>query len=413
MTEATRRVVAWSPALVVLAAGGIAWAGAFTDADSFATRALAVAVVVALVAPVPAFVRARSPLGFGLGLAVKLALFFTLAPRGLSTLTLGYHDIRTDFASWQDYLVYFWALPPALVAVTAMEGWALSLRLAGRSVRGTWAYRKRRPLLATGTGAVLLGSGWYLGRARYYLSRVRMGSGPAQYSLAKVGPRALPLIEQELHRLGESRVGSYRSDLVSVLVDIRHDVVARRIGSPLVWKVEAAQLDVDPPMLDALRTALVDEPDPAERARIGIWVGELDFNTAVELLCAAFPELPPSGQAQMVAELHNRAQTATRRSQTDTSPWRGMPATEIDAKQRSMKKKLACAVPELLAALEREAPRWNDDQPAWASLSLETLSALGPLPTRDSARLRRLTEKARSRTSHRDPSAPSAMPHTR
>lgn len=398
MSAGRRRLIAWSPALVVLVAGGIAWAGAFTDADAFATYALSVALLVALIAPAPSFLRARSPLGFGVGLAVKLVLFFALAPRGLSTLGRGYHDVRNDFAFWQDYLVYFWALPPALVLVTLIEGWVISLRLAGRNLRDTWVYRRRYAVLAVGTGAVVLGIGWYLGRARYYLWRVRSGNAPARYSLAKVGPRALPVIEKEIHRLGKARVGFYRSDLVSVMVDIRHDVVARRIGTPLVWKVEAAQLEVDPPLLDALRTALIDEPDHEQRGRIGTWTSELDFNTSVELLCAAFPKLPLDGQAQLANQFHNRTLRATRRSQADTSPWRSMPKAEVDKQQSAMKKKLACAVPQLVAAMEREAPGWRDYPPAWAMLSLDTLAALGPLPDHDAARLRRLVEKTNSST---------------
>jgi hypothetical protein len=388
MSAGNRFGIAWGPLFVVLLLGLSAWSGAFTDHDGFATTMLNVSVGISLIATAPSWLKAKSGLGFVLGFALKLALFFALAPKGLATLGARYADVQNDFGLWETYLVYFWAMPPALALVTGLEGYALSTRLAGRSFSDSWIHRRRRVLLAITVPTAALVSAWIIWRPTYYLERIRAGDAPSRAALAGVGPRALPIIEREIDRLGKQPAAAYRSDLVSVLIDIRQHSVARRIGTPLVWMVAAAQVDVDPGVRDAVITALGREPNPEERDHIVNWMNDLDFDTAAEVICGAWPKLDLDAQGQLMTQFDSRVHTATDRSERDTSPWKGVPAGEIAEKQARMRQKLACAVPGVVAALERAMPRWSsNDTPLWGTEALRSLAALRPLPPDESKRL--------------------------
>jgi len=395
--NAKPRLLAWAPTAIVLAAGLTSWIGAFTDQDRFGMRALSAAVLIALIATAPAWWTARSAAGFLVGLAVKLALFFALAPRGFATLGIGYDQMRNDYAIWSGMLLYFWALPPLLVFVTACEGWVLSKRLTGRSVRDTWLYRRRWVAAAVVIPVLLAAGTWFEIRTGYYLGRLRRGDLSAGYSLAHVGRGALPAIEREIHALGNTRVGSYRSDLVDAAVDIRHEVVARRVHTPLQWKVAAARISIDKPLLDALRSALLDEPEREARRDIAAHFSRLDFNMAVELVCSTLPRLSPVAAGPIVALFEKRVRIATERRHGDTSPWHDMPAAEVMAEQREMQRRLACAVPFVIAKLERAGPAWqNDALPLWGTRAIDALGALGGLGSAQAARLAALMPRLQS-----------------
>jgi hypothetical protein len=381
----TRRIIAWAPSLVVLIAGFTAWIGAFTDRDAFAIRALSIAVVIGLVATAPSWLLARNALGYLAALAVKLAIFFALAPEGLKTIGASYAELRYTRA----WLSYFWVAPPALLAVTLIESWLIALRFAGRSLGDTWLWKRRRALGALAGTLALVLSFWWFGRARYYLFRIEHGHAPARYSLAQVGPRALPSIYRELDRLGTIGAGSYRADLVSVIKDIRHDAVAELIRSPLVWEVEAALVEPEPAMVDAVSNALVGEPDASELEKMCIWASDLDFNTKIEIFCRAIEKLPPERQGELVSLVTSSAKYATGdydparpRERGDTTyPFRDMSRSELVLTQTHMREKLACVGPRLVSALETGIGSWPPEEtPLWALQAVEVLGRLRPLP---------------------------------
>ena len=397
MALGKRRVVAWGPALIVFLAGLSAWFAAVAGKDALATPLLSGFVLVTLIVSAPSWLKAQSSVGYVIAAAIKLGVFFALAPKGMATLTLGYAQVRGAYGVWQDYLVYFWALPPALFAVTLGEGWVISLRLAERPFAGTWLARRWRLVVPVVAVAAVAGAAWFAFRTQYYMWRMRSGYPPAVYRLVRVGPRALPDIERELVGLGTRRAGDYRSGLAGALVEIRQDIVARRIGSGESSKVEVQLVDVDPAMLRALRSALLDEPDPDERVHIALWSEQLDFNMWLALWHATMPGLPPDGQRQMLSGLAERVRWATHRAAGGAGPWQGVPAAEVRARQREMQVRLGRVTPLLIELLEQRAPGFrNGTLRFWSSQALDVLEALGPLPRAQLDRLAALLPRLQS-----------------
>jgi hypothetical protein len=380
--------------VAVLLAGLVSWAGAFTDQDAFAVRALSVAIGVAAVATAPSWLLARGALGYLVGLLAKLGVFFALAPAGLATLGLGYDQIREQGSD--DWLHYFWATTPLMLSITIIESWLIGLRLAGRRFSDTAVWKHRRRLSAIAAAVAVIGAVWWWVRVDYYLWRIKHGHAPARYSLEKVGERALPRIYRELQGLADADAGSYRSDLVNVIEGIRHGVVARRIRSPLVWEVQAALTDPDPAMVDAVSTALLAEPRREERENISNWSSGLDFNTQAEIFCRAFEKLDPETQGELVHMIGQNTEYATRdydpaqrKSRGDTSyPFRDLSKPEIAEAQSRMREKLACVTPLIAGALERNASNWpRAEAPFWANQSIKLLARLRPWPDRETSRL--------------------------
>ncbi len=397
-TETHRRLTAWCPSLVVLGSGLLPWVGAFTDQDAFAQRAHSAAIVLALGVSWWSWRATGAWLGYGVATAVKAIVFWALAPRGLATLVTSYQEVRDHFGFWEDYLVYFWAVPPAMLLITLVESWVISLLLSDRRLADTALWKRRRRVLPAVVVVVIAGGCWWLGRVDYYLWRMRAHDhGPSGYSLSQVGPRALPNIYREIHDLGRDDVGSYRGDLVDAIKDIRHDVIARRIGSPLVWEVEATLAEVEPPMLEALIVALTSEPTAEERRKTCIWAGELDFNTLIELFCATFDRLPSDTYGPMIAMISQPVTRATRGydpgkrgPRWDSGyPWRSLTKAEIERDQAAMRDQLKCVPPLLVGALERTVDDWDESgpDPHWVTQAIERLGALGPLSPELGARL--------------------------
>lgn len=397
MTPGRRRTLAWGPTAIALVAGLSAWFAAMADRDALATPLLSVFVLVAVLATALSWLKSGSWIGFLVATAIKTGVFFALAPAGLSTLARGYAEVRGHYAVWQDYLAYFWALPPALLIVTLGEGWLISLRLAERRLVDTWPARHWRIVVPVVAAVALTGAGWLALRTQYYIWRLRSGYPTAQYRLVKVGPHALPAIEREIASLGRQHAGSYRSELADALVDIRHDVVARRIGSGKLTRVEVALVDVDPALLRALRTALLDEPDSTELGHIALSAQRLDFNTWMTLWRATAPLLPIEGQAEMIHALSSRVWLATRSDAGPTNPWQGMAAAEVRAHRREMRARLARLTPGLVDLLEQHASGFrNDSLPLWGSQALDAVEALGPLSHAEQERLAAVLPKLQS-----------------
>ncbi len=264
---------------------------------------------------------------------------------------------------------------------------------------------RQRAMFYGVTAAVLAAIVWRLFSVPVFLHRIRGGHAPSQSSLRSVGTRALPLIYREIHELGDREQGEYRADLVYVISGIRHDVIAKRIGSPLLWEVEATLLQPDGPMVDALKVAMVREPNRTSRERIALWAGELDFNTKVAFFCGAFPEVAADSTQTMVSLVDGPVRNATlafepmkRPPRSDPSfPFRDLPADEIARIQREMRAQLACAVPQLVTAFTTAAPTWTDSfEPLWATQIATMLGKLRPLPDAERTKLLAVIPKMRS-----------------
>ncbi len=350
--------LAWAPALATLASGLLAWMGAFTDQDAFATRALSAAVLVSLIAPAPVWARLRRPLPFLLFFGAKLVVFFALAPRGLATLGMSYSEARAGL--FDDWLRYFWGLPPTLSAIAMVESWLASLALREVSVRDTGVWRHRRGLAIFLAASAACASGWWLFRGEYYLWRVHQGSAPARYSLSKVGPRVLPRLYRDLEAGRDSEA------LVDVIVEIRQEVVARKIGSVLYSDTEVAQVGSDPAMVAALRHALSRETEPERVKPLVQRIERADFDTVVAVFCDGFPQAPPAVQNEMVSLVVSASRLASTRVEK--------------AAQREMRDKLRCALPFVEQALVRGLPRWpHNGAPLWALNAVTVLARFTPL----------------------------------
>ena len=385
----------WGPVLVVLLVGLVPWGAAVTDNDALADRALRVAVLVGLVATVPSWAAVRGWPGLVGGVVVKLACGLLLAPHGLATLlgdrAPGYGD---------DGLRYFWGAPPLLLLVTALEGWLVGLRGRGVSLTQTRVWARRRLLLTLMVIGVVVGGGWWLGRTEYYLWRMRAHDhAPSSHALRKVGPAALPRIYRELDELGDRAAGDLRGDLVHVIAEIRSDMIARQIGSPIVWEAKATLVEPDPALVAAVGAALEREPDVEQRKKIAMWAGDLDFNSVVELFCGTFARVPFATRAAMagsmlassgVVEVATRTiDVAQRPAVHDPQyPWRDMPQAEIERVQALMRARLACVPPLLVEMLEERAGAWSDGSASYpATEAVDMLAKLRPLDADLGARL--------------------------
>jgi len=223
---------------------------------------------------------------------------------------------------------------------------------------------------------------WHL-RADYFLWRMRAHDhGPSRSRLADMGPKALPRIYAEIAALGKSEAGDYRADLVLAMRDIRHDLVAKKIESPVLWEVHAAVLPVDEAMAGAVKTAFLSEPDAGRRQEMLAWIGEHDFSMGVRYFCDLFENASPPERFILVGDLLSDVSLVTEdKPATDPYyPWRKLGKDEIAALRGQMKKQLvACAVPALLDGLEkivdRGGPAEGDETSLFLS-SLDTLSAM-------------------------------------
>jgi len=222
--------------------------------------------------------------------------------------------------------------------------------------------------------------GWHL-RADYFLWRMRAHDhGPSRARLADMGPKALPRIYAEIASLGKRDAGEYRGDLVLAIRDIRYDLVAKKIGSPVLWEVHAALLPVDEVMAGAMKSAFLSEPDAERRRDMLGRIGEHDFAMGVRYVCDLFESASPMERFILVGNLRSDVLLVTEdKPPTDpTYPWRKMSRGEIAAAREEMKKQLvACAVPVLLEGLtkivDRGGPAEGDETSVFLS-SLDTLS---------------------------------------
>lgn len=398
-----KRALAWGPSLGVLGGGLLAWLSAMTGLDALAMRLSSVTVVLGFVASLFGWVAGRALVGYVAFLGPKLVAFFGLAPAGVKSVLLSYAQQR-QHGLGDDWLRWFWELPPLLLCIGIVESWALSQHLTGRSLLETKLWERRRLIGAIAAVVLALGLGWRLFGVEFHLWRLKAGHAPARYSLEKTGPRALSPIYREIHALGTADVGSYRSDLVAIIRDIRYRSIARRINSPVVWEVEATLVDVEPSMADALRTAFVREPRREELYRMTIWAGELDFNTQIELFCTALPELDPGRQGELVTMIDPSVRRATtafdatvRPPRWDsTYPWGERSQAEIRETQARMRDRLRCVAPLLVGMLERDGPTWDHDVPLWGTQAVRMLGRLAPLPDALGARLVALMPRLRN-----------------
>ncbi|HLT39508.1 MAG TPA: hypothetical protein VK034_24660, partial [Enhygromyxa sp.] len=219
---------------------------------------------------------------------------------------------------------------------------------------------RRRSWIAAAVVALALAA-WWQWRVDVHLWRLRAHDHKAsRRALQELGPGALPDIHAELRELGSEPVGDYRSELVRVVVDIRRDDVAGRIGASTLEAVAAALEPADAEMLDALALAIAGEPDLEQQRRMVAAIVELDFNTLVPLTCAVFPELAPQAQEWLLASFE---------------PVR-LAWDRVDGEaQQTMRAALTCFPPLLVAELERSRSSANE-QPRAAGFHAQGIAEL-------------------------------------
>lgn len=185
--------------------------------------------------------------------------------------------------------------------------------------------------------------------------------------LRDIGPRALPKIYAELRELEGTAVGSYRSDLVRVVANIRQDVVAEHTGTSVVWEIAAALEPTDAEMLDVLGLVIVSEPDVEQQRSMVVTMYGLDFNTLVSLTCATFPLLAPEAQDWLLVSFDpvrlawTDFDTNAKPAEPSAWPWRDATNEEIAANQQSMRAASSCVPPLLVSELERSGSVIYDD----------------------------------------------------
>lgn len=286
------------------------------------------------------------------------------------------------------------------------EGGVEDSRAAGTDTprRRRW----RRGLVAAAALGAVAAAAWFLFlRIEYHLWRVRSdGHGPSAWVLMNVGPSIVPRIREEIAAAGTADVGPARQAFVRVLCQIRHDVVAEVIGSPILWEVEATLHPVDEEMAAAFRDAFRNEPVAEHRRSMLTWTNELDFEMAVRFFCDAFPAATTDDDRDWLFDLLPTHLVVPReQARTDHFwPWRDLGDEQIAARRAAMAGRLGeCAVPAILAALRPAAvapPSPEDERglPSfWRSAAARALAAVAPYEPSLGATLRDLLPDVRDR----------------
>jgi len=246
--------------------------------------------------------------------------------------------------------------------------------------------RNRLILAAVILLVVAAGAAGYWFRAEYFLWRMRAHDhAPSGYYLARVGPRVLPRLYGELKSLGSENVGEYRGDLVSVIQEIRHDVVAEEIGSPILWEVHATLLPVDESMAEAVRNAFLSEPSGEARDDMLRYISEHDFSMGVRYFCDLFDAGSDEERSRLIWLIESDLYLSLKeKDKSDTYyPWRDLSDEKIgEAREKMMEELDACALPTLRNAFEAGAGRLESEEniPLWL---LSAIRMLGMAAKRD------------------------------
>jgi len=378
--------MSWLVSILVALGTAATFGAVMNDLDALGTELHHVVVGLAVVGSLVAWASRKRWLGMVGFTAVKVAAVAALLPGGEWTaLIASYPQLRT----MPDSLIYFWAVPPALLALSLVEGWALSVIDRGMRWRTTRAWR-RRHAIAIVLGLICLGSGlWRLWRADYYLWRLHAeGHGPQSYALRKLGPEVLPRLYEELDALGDEPAGEVRSTLVGIIQDIRYDQVARQRGEVLVTVVATTPAPVDTEMVKHLVEALASEPNDEERRDMTIWLSELDYGMATAVFCeglAVVPDATVHGMTTIIDEAVSQATKDVYERSDSLYPWRGMDETAIAERKRAILDELQRCVPEALSTRLADCERCDGHT---LERGLELVARLGPLTPEQRERIR-------------------------
>lgn len=350
-----------------------------TDNDGFATFAHHVTVAVAFWVSLLLWGMQKRWRPLVLFVALKaVVLAWWLPAPGLATLTMSYAQL----AGAPGALHYFWLVPPAMLAITMIEGWWSCVIAAGRGLRDTGPWKHRRRLATLTAFVALVGLTWWFAAPEYYLWKLRRdGHGPQSGALRDMGARVLPRLYEELASLGREPAGEVRSTLVAIIADIRHDIIAEQVGDGGFDVVATSPADIDEEMLERLVRALENEPLTEERQRMTMWLGRLDYSMGIATFCEAAPRMPKEAWRHLMIMISGYVGFATRdHYEPGQSPWRDASAAQVAERKADLMRHLQACVPQrLVEVLVAHVGESHTEEISWMNSAIEMLAALAPL----------------------------------